>query len=167
MWTTAKKSSPSDQRPAFANTAEAFCSHIESAATFDRVSFIPVCFVLISKLLSEVIELPVDGNGTLDADHISDERFNQVTRLLKDNFQEGDYYTMIFDPYEIGAQPVVGSVCDDLAEIWRGLKNGLEALKQGNMENAVAQWRFSFADQWGDPATQVLRPLLSLLMKQS
>lgn len=165
MWTTAKKPASSDQRLAFANTAEAFCAHIESAATFDRVSFIPVCFVLISKLLAEVVELP-PSNGAPDTQNVSDERFNQVVRLLKDNFQEGDYYTMVFDPYEIGGQPVVGSVCDDLAEIWRGLKDGLEALQQGSADNAIAQWRFTFAEQWGDPATQVLRALLTLLQKQ-
>ncbi len=164
MWTNSKKPSTANQRPAFVNTAEAFCSHIESAATFDRVSFIPVCFVLISRLLSEVIELP-ESAGQLDTHNVADERYNEIVQLLKTNLQAGDYYTMMLDPYEVASQPVVGSVCGDLADIWRGLKDGLEALGQGSLENATAQWRFSFANHWGDQATQILRPLMTELLR--
>lgn len=164
MWTNSKKPSTTSQRPAFVNTAEAFCAHIESAATFDRISFIPVCFVLISRLLSEVIELP-EATGQLDTHNIADERYNEIIQLLKTNLQEGDYYTMMLDPYEVASQPVVGSVVGDLADIWRGLKDGLEALAAGSLENAIAQWRFSFANQWGDQATQVLRPLMTVLLR--
>jgi hypothetical protein len=164
MWTGSKKATPSEQRPAFINTAEAFCTHIEGAAGCGRTSFVRVCFVLISRLLSEVVELP-EVEGKLDTHNVSDERYNEIAGLLKGKFEEDDYYTMMFDPYEIAAEPVVGSVSDDLSEIWRGVKNGLEALNHGNMEDAIMQWRFSFADHWGDQATQVLRPLGTLLLR--
>jgi hypothetical protein len=165
MWTTFKKTPSSDQRPAFVQTAEAFCAHIEGAATSDRLSFVPVCFTLISRMLSEVIELP-QAQGTLNTHNVSEERYNGIAELLKGNLQEDDYYTMMWDPYEIAAAPMVGSVCDDLSNIWRGAKDGLEALRKGNLENAVTQWRFSFANEWGEPATHVLRPLMMLLYKR-
>jgi hypothetical protein len=49
--------------------------------------------------------------------------------------------------------------------MWRELKSGLEALQQGKLQNAVTQWRSSFGDGWGDQATQVLRPLVTLIFK--
>ena len=164
MWTSSKKSLPSDQRPPFANTAEAFCAHIEGVATADRVTFIRVCFVLISKLLSEVIELP-ETAGESDAQTVSEERYDRILQSLKVQFAENNYYTMMFEAFEIASEPAVGSVADDLADIWRELKSGLERLQTGSVEKAVGHWRSSFKDGWGDQATQVLRPLVTLIFK--
>jgi hypothetical protein len=164
MWTSPQKPSSLEQRPAFVNTAEAFCAHIEAAASCERPTFVRLCFSLIAKLLSEAIELP-KVEGKLDAGSVSDERYNEIAQLVKAKFTDDDYYTMMFDPYEIAAEPVVGSLSDDLAGIWRGVKNGLAALNKGSLEDAVAQWRSSFAEQWADQATQVLRPLSALLLR--
>jgi hypothetical protein len=164
MWTTPQKPSSLEQRPAFVNTAEAFCAHIEEAPSCERPVFVRLCFSLISKLLSEAMELP-EVERKLDAGSVSDERYNEIAQFVKAKFIDDDYYTMMFDPYEIAAEPVVGSLSDDLADIWRGIKSGLEALNKGGLEDAVAQWRSSFAEQWGDQATQVLRPLSALLLR--
>jgi hypothetical protein len=164
MWTTPQKPSSLEQRPAFVNTAEAFCAHIEAAASCERPTFVRLCFSLIAKLLSEAVELP-EVEGKLDAGSVSDERYNEIAQLVKAKFTDDDYYTMMFDPYEIAAEPVVGSLSDDLAGIWRGVKSGLESLSKGGLEDAIAQWRFSFVAQWGDQATQVLRPLSALLLR--
>jgi hypothetical protein len=164
MWTTPQKPSSLEQRLAFVNTAEAFCAHIEAAASCERPIFVRLCFSLISKLLSEAIELP-EVEGRLDAGSVSDEGYNEIAQLVKAKFTDDDYYTMMFDPYEIAAEPVVGSLSDDIAGIWRGIKTGLAALNNGSLEDAVAQWRMSFAEQWADQATQVLRPLSALLLR--
>lgn len=164
MWTNPKKSPSSDQRPPFVNTAEALCAHIEGAANSDRVTFIRVCFMLISKLLSEVIELP-EAPGETAAPAISDERYDQILQSLKVQFAENSYYTMMFEAFEIASEPAVGSIPDDLADIWRELKSGLEALRQSNLESAIGQWRTSFKEGWGDQATQVLRPLVTLIFR--
>lgn len=164
MWTSPKKSTSSDQRPPFANTAEAFCAHIEGAATTDRVTFVRVCFVLISRLLSEVIELP-EISLESDGEEIRDDRYDTILQGLKVQFAENNYYTMMFEAFGIAAEPAVGSISDDLADMWRELKSGLESLQQGRLENAVAQWRSSFGNGWGDQATQVLRPLVTLIFK--
>lgn len=164
MWTSPKKTSTAEQRPAFVNTAETFCAHIEAAASSERPTFVRLSFALISKLLSEAIELP-EVEGKLDTRNVSEERYKEVAQLIKAKFVDDDYYTMMFAPYEIAAEPVVGCLSDDLADIWLGVKNGLEALGDGSLENAVAQWRSGFADQWGDQATQVLRPLSALLLR--
>lgn len=150
MWTTPKKSADAPEtRPALVNTAEAFCKHIENAAATERTAFIRGCLVLISRLVAEAVEL-LEAGSQLDSQSVPDERHREIADLLKAQFGEDDYYKMMFDPYEIVAEPVVGCLSDDLADIWRDIKHGS-----------------SFRDHWGQTATQVLRPLASLLLRDA
>jgi len=63
-----------------------------------------------------------------------------------------DYYLMIFDPFEEAPSPVVGSLSDDLSDIWRDLKEGLLQLDLGTesaVVDAVWAWRFGLEFHWG------------------
>lgn len=153
-----------DDLPLFARTALAFCSHIESADTCEAAQLSSMCFRLIATLLSEVTDLPetpLISSGW----RVSPEEYEGVVRRLKRTFGEKDCYRMVFDPYEAGAEPIYGSISNDLSDIWRDLKEGFAALRGSGIEDAVGQWRFSFAYHWGSHhASHVLKPLLALML---
>jgi Domain of unknown function (DUF5063) len=130
---------------------------IEGAEASDPAVFVHGCFRLISTLLAQVVDLE-DVDGDSDTYPISNERYNGIVRVLKRRFAEHEHYRMVFDPYENKEEPILGSISDDLADIWREIARGLEALRNGAAENAIAHWRFSFACHWGcHHATHVLR----------
>ena len=74
-------------------------------------------------------------------------------------FEKLDMYWEIFDPYEEG-EPVVGSLSDDVLDVYRDLRRGL-ALWNSPAPNTAAiwEWRFHFDAHWGDHAIDALRAL--------
>jgi hypothetical protein len=145
----------------FSGTAGAYCALIESCGSAEPAGFYSDCFRLIARLLSEAPDLP--DIGTLNATpRVSHEEYSQVVDRLKS--QVGDaHYKLVFDPWDIDPAPLLGSIWDDLADIWADLRHGLDALNRGQRSNAVCEWRFSFHHHWGpNHATHLLRPLFSL-----
>jgi len=56
---------------------------------------------------------------------------------------------MIFNANIVPSEePVMGDVIDDLADIYKDLKEGLWYLEQGSEDDAVFQWRFSLDVHW-------------------
>ena len=52
------------------------------------------------------------------------------------------------------------AVADDLADIWRDLRNGLNALSAGSpWQDVCWQWRFGLQTHWGRHATHALAAL--------
>ena len=74
-----------------------------------------------------------------------------------------DLYWVVFEPLEKEKpDPVVGSLSDDLADIWRDLKPGLaeiDSCKATSISDAVWQWRFSFESHWGHHAAEAIAAL--------
>jgi Domain of unknown function (DUF5063) len=69
----------------------------------------------------------------------------------------------MFDPYESGATPVMGSLADDAADIYRDLRGGLSLIDvDGGLDNAVWEWQFGFEYHWGVHAASALYALHSL-----
>lgn len=60
--------------------------------------------------------------------------------------------------------PVVGSLADDLADIWRDLRPGLDAMDAvqsaaADPETILWHWRWTFAYHWGRHAAAAIRVL--------
>jgi hypothetical protein len=55
--------------------------------------------------------------------------------------------------------PVVGSLSDDLADIYRDVVTGLRAYDRGDRAGAVWEWRFNLHAHWGAHATGAMRAL--------
>lgn len=58
-----------------------------------------------------------------------------------------------------GHDGALGDASDDLADIWRDLKRGLDRWDRGAHRSAAWQWSFSFPHHWGTHAVGVLREL--------
>lgn len=67
------------------------------------------------------------------------------------------YYGSICNPLEVPAgDAALGDLADDLADIWRDLKEGLSIFDEGHRNAAGWQWLESFSIHWGEHASRAL-----------
>jgi len=72
-----------------------------------------------------------------------------------------DTYSFVFDPYV--PEVVEGQLSDDLTAIATDLENGLRHYRNGNVEEALWWWQFSYVASWGNLAGAALNALLSVV----
>lgn len=74
-----------------------------------------------------------------------------------------DFYWTVFEPLEQKPpSPVIGSLADHMADIWRDLKSGLLLIDSGgpnSRNNAVWEWRCTFESHWGRHAVEAITVL--------
>jgi hypothetical protein len=69
-----------------------------------------------------------------------------------------DYYGEAFDPMIVPPEePVIGSLADDIADIYRDVMPGLRAYRAGLWKEACGSWGFKFSVHWGEHATGAIR----------
>jgi hypothetical protein len=67
------------------------------------------------------------------------------------------YYGRALDPLNVDSGELsLGDLADDLADIWRDLREGLLLFDSGRCEAAGASWQESFAIHWGEHAVNAL-----------
>ncbi|MCA1629324.1 MAG: DUF5063 domain-containing protein, partial [Acidobacteria bacterium] len=71
-------------------------------------------------------------------------------------------YWDVFDPLK-EEQPVFNSLNDDLADIYRDVKEGLTLFDQQYVVEAVWEWRFNFQIHWGHHLVGAQRALHQFL----
>lgn len=121
------------------------------------------CLLLLLNLYQTGIVLPSGWSNDLeeiaDIDRVSGEEwrvaYNAARRLPL------DFYGEVFDPTEVPVkqEPVVGSLSDDLADIYRDVVTGLRAFEQGRRVEAVWEWNYNLCNHWGAHATGAIRAL--------
>jgi hypothetical protein len=72
-----------------------------------------------------------------------------------------DTYSLVFDPY--APEVVESQLSDDLTSIATDLETGLRHFRQGNTEEALWWWQFSYVSSWGNLAGATLNALLSVV----
>lgn len=72
-----------------------------------------------------------------------------------------DTYSLVFDPY--APEVVESQLSDDLTSIASDLETGLRHFRQGNTEEALWWWQFSYVSSWGNLAGAALNALLSVV----
>ena len=66
-----------------------------------------------------------------------------------------DSYSVVFDPFEYDPleqdppKPVMATIADDLADIYTDLMKGLVLHRDGQHQNALWHWHFSYYTHWG------------------
>jgi hypothetical protein len=112
------------------------------------------------KLLAEihlaVLDLPDLGPGEATEDAISADACRTVCGRFQKLPING--YWDVFNPLEEEA-PVFNTLCDDLSDIYRDLKEGLELYNRGQLVEAVWEWRFHFEIHWGRHLTGAQRAI--------
>ena len=119
----------------------------------------------ISSLYLAALELPaMDVTfDRLDAERVGDEEWQAVftgcSRLPI------DYYGEVSEPLTIPpGESGIGSIADDVADIYRDVVTGLRAFQAGHRQQAQWEWGSGFREHWGNHATSALRALHAWLV---
>ena len=71
-----------------------------------------------------------------------------------------DLYGEVFDTLPVPPeQPVVGSLTDDITDIYRDVVTGLREYESGRRAQAVWKWGSGLQQHWGEHATGAIRAL--------
>lgn len=159
--------------------AEAYCEVIEAARSSDRPQFASDVARTLATAVAAAYELSSDevDEGSLSEappEPVSHERWLTCFADIASVLDVWDDYWTTLDAYRVDdatglpdltALPPADflvnlSLADALADIWRDLRQGLDALSEGvPAESAAWQWRFSFQTHWGAHAVEALRAI--------
>jgi hypothetical protein len=150
--------------------AARFCSIVSAASMLERTEFLVQIYRILSELISAAIRLP-EVNQTDEEQEassskpplkarLSHEQWKQLYDLLKEKIGDWDIYWQVFDPTN-DKHAVAGSLADDIADIYRDLKEGLILLEghQTPTEDIVWSWRLLYYSHWGKHAIDTLLAL--------
>lgn len=120
------------------------------------------CLIRLLELYRAGIDLPPEWSdelqGRADVEPVGDAEWRkayEASRRLP-----LDHYSDNFDPTIVPADaPVIGSVSDDLADIYREVVTGLRAYNRGDRAGAIWEWSFGLHSHWGMHATGAMRAL--------
>jgi hypothetical protein len=154
----------------FAAAANRFCSVVDSASRMERSDLLLQIYRILPKLIDEAISLPdvklSDSDDLIEGDSKSEIRVNarqseqewgQLYNLLKEKLGDWDRYWQVFDPTE-NDEAIFGTLADDIADIYRDLKEGLvlSEIHAVPQEDIIWEWRLLFYSHWGKHAMDAL-----------
>lgn len=146
-----------DNRPAaevFYAAANGYCDFIERTGETDLRTFIGKLEQYLSQLAWTAVALPdVTPSSRPDVLPVSEAAMNPISRALAAMLGAHDSYRQVYDPFESTDYDVVGgSLSDDLADIYRDLKRGVDEWYEADsvgQRDIVWEWRFGFESHWG------------------
>jgi hypothetical protein len=136
----------------FASAAREYCLWAEAAPGETDML---VARRHLASLIAFALVLPDAAPDSKDPDAIPTDAW----RAIFQRFGElpVNYYNNCVDPlHACGAEPSLGDLADDLADIWRDLKGGLVLFDAGHAIAAAFAWRESFITHWGRHASSAL-----------
>lgn len=145
---------------AFVDQARQFCDFVEKANEHTLKKRLSAARDRLLELYKAGSKLPhVEPPDGIEAGPTPERRKGWA------GFDKFEAYWEVFDPYEESA-PVVGSLSDDLLDIYGDVQRGLALWEQGEVTKrsepriaAIWEWRFHFEIHWGDHAVDALRAL--------
>jgi hypothetical protein len=147
----------------FVAAAEAFISLVDSSATLPLARLVDGLERRILDLYVSALKLePGLQTNEEPSTGMSGDEQRELLERLSQQFDDLDHYSTVFDPLNLEEGPVIGSLADDVADIYSDLKDGLAAFRDGDVSGAVFDWWVGFNTHWGRHAVQAL-PALRLL----
>lgn len=163
----------------FAALAEQFCGVVEDHASYSAEHFLCAVHPLLAQLYAAGLGLPAtdilfdeepedserdvegpDLDRDPDPDRMAHEEWRTLFDALTAKLGKPGYYREIHDPYDPPEQPeVMGSLADDLSDIYGDLRTGLRKWQRGESGGALRAWRFDFESHWGQHAVDALRAI--------
>lgn len=154
----------------FAGIANRFCSVVDSASGMERADLLLQIYRILPKLIDEAISLPdvklSDSDDPPEGNsepafrakvRQGEQEWRQLYNLLKEKLADWDRYWQVFDPIE-DDEALFGTLADDIADIYRDLKEGLvlSETHQAPPEDIIWNWRLLFYSHWGKHAMDAL-----------
>ncbi|MDA0242702.1 MAG: DUF5063 domain-containing protein [Chloroflexi bacterium] len=129
----------------FNTAALAYCKWAEGDAKSPEQDVVEALRHL-TKLYALALSLP-DIHGEEDALNLSVDDFKHLVQRFSN--LPFELYAVCFNPLDLDKSHVVGSISDDLADIWRDLYSGVNLYSAGHQSAAAWHWRFHFLSHWG------------------
>ena len=165
--------------------AEAYCTFIERCVERPAEAVLREAHSRLPTLYAAALQLPDvwtdpdeedevkdDDEGSDDAavsatepqpGAMTNDAWMELWRSLSKHLGDRKFYREMFAPYDLNeAEPVVGDLADDFADIYRDLRRGLGKWRLGDSAGAAWEWQFHFAAHWGEHATSAIRALHAL-----
>ena len=139
----------------FATVARSFCAWAEAQPGTVEAE-VKMALRLLADLSSAIMATPSLGCGeNVEGERISDKEWKVIYKRF--GSLPFNYYSTFFSPTKINEEEsVVGDLADDLADMYRDIKDGLGLYDHGHIVEAVWSWRNSFQTHWGRHATNAL-----------
>lgn len=139
----------------FALAVRSYCDWADSAAgTETPKSEMLAARQHLSALYAMAVNLPAYECDWVERE-VSDAEWSQ--KFKRFGRLPVGYYGSICDPLEVPAgEAALGDLADDLADIWRNLKEGLMIFDGGYREAAGWHWLEMFTIHWGAHASSAL-----------
>jgi hypothetical protein len=152
---------PPDAVAKFHAVAHAFCAWIEGGPLSTDEEVIRAAR-LLAGLYAAALNLPpprdASGRWPPDVPALEEVQAASVMARLR-HFPLQFYWHACTSLVEQPGQMGTGDVTDDLGDIWRDIRPGLVAYDEGRPDEAVWQWRATFAAHWGAHVTGALTAL--------
>ena len=143
----------------FAKFSDQFCSWTESLQNDDSVDLNEL-LILLSEMFNSALLLPICESEEVDEDIERLSRDEWTTIHKKFTPLPFQYYNEIFDPHDFDdKEPVTGDFHDDLADIYRDIKPGVNLYKKGFIHEAAFEWKSSFGYHWGEHILSAMRAI--------
>jgi Domain of unknown function (DUF5063) len=150
---------------AFQVVAERYCRLLDQRREFDGRELMARAHELLPELYQAALRLPIvkpSGDIEDDDEESDDERWWRVRDDLVELLGSADLYLGVYDPIESKGQALSWSLGEDLANIYRSLKEGLDSVPQRGVVSPVDvlwAWRFHWEHNWGRHALGALQAL--------
>jgi hypothetical protein len=88
---------------------------------------------------------------------MTDEQWRQLYDLLKEKLGDWDLYWQVFNP-TTDKEADCGTLADDIADIYRDLKEGLvlNEKRLARPEDVIWEWRLLYYSHWGKHAIDAM-----------
>jgi hypothetical protein len=150
----------------FSQRARDYCTLIDAAATLDVNDFLRQAQSALHEISAAALELPAcaPDEGMTEAQRMSYQESHDLFEALGRILGEYEGYWTVSFPYDDSVEPVYASLADDLADIYRDLKEGLALYDEhGSSDNTLWALRFQYMAHWGAHATDAMKAIHEVL----
>ena len=153
----------------FSQAARQFTALIESRRSDSPAAWLASVHTQLAELYAAAVALPQVEPDTEAANgrEISHDQWTKLFKELGALLGRWNLYWDVYDPYDQATHdPVAGSLADDLADIYRDVRDGLsleETDGASHPNDVLWRWRFDFESHWAAHASGALRALGSAL----
>ncbi|NHZ99416.1 DUF5063 domain-containing protein [Massilia sp. CCM 8734] len=147
-----------DNTTIFVQSARDFCQWAEGDLQPGEAQ-VPIARRHLARLYAQALDLPQrDCDWGDEAAQVSHAAWQAM--FARFGALPLNYYSQSANTLDVVcSEMMIGDLADDLADIWRNLKHGLNLLDGGNPDAAVFQWRENFIIHWGSHAASALHVL--------
>jgi uncharacterized protein DUF5063 len=143
--------------------AQRYCSIVESARSLERADFLLQVYRTLPEMIREAIALPeieLRGQDNEATEQISRDQWFALKDSLKGKFGDWDLYWVVYDP-TTEKKAVCGSLADDVADIYRDVREAslLPGDSRRDNQDVIWEFRLAFHTHWGMHAMSALKTL--------